>query len=160
MGLTYHNPSATATGDHLTLPGSSIGGAGSSSLHQPRPSHGGNSSIAPEPGLTGFSYDGSSSADIEPRLQMPLFGYDSSSSVGTANPDLLSFEPLSDDLLKGNSLGPFNNDMGLGHFPLGPLESSSPASDFGGNTLRFFGGESSGHGAEGNREIGPFDNKK
>ncbi|PPR95948.1 hypothetical protein GOBAR_AA24724 [Gossypium barbadense] len=144
-------------GDHLTLPGSSLGGAGSSSLHQPRPSHGGNSSIAPEPGLTGFSYGGNSSAAIEPRPPMPPFGYDSSSSVGTANPELPPFEPLSDDLLKVDSLGPFDNDMGPGHFPLGPLESSSPASDFGGNPLRFFGGESSSHGAEGNCETGPFD---
>ncbi|KAB2066291.1 hypothetical protein ES319_A09G150200v1 [Gossypium barbadense] len=137
--------------------GSSLGGAGSSSLHQPRPSHGGNSSIAPEPGLTGFSYGGNSSAAIEPRPPMPPFGYDSSSSVGTANPELPPFEPLSDDLLKVDSLGPFDNDMGPGHFPLGPLESSSPASDFGGNPLRFFGGESSSHGAEGNCETGPFD---
>ncbi|PPD96033.1 hypothetical protein GOBAR_DD06924 [Gossypium barbadense] len=159
MGLTYHDPFAAVTGDHLTLPGSSLGGAGSSSLHQPRPSHGGNSSIAPEPGLTGFSYGGNTSAAIEPRPPMPPFGYGSSSSVGTANPELPPFEPLSDDLLKGDSLGPFDNDMGPGHFPLGPLESSSPASDFGGNPLRFFGGESSSHGAEGNRETGPFDDK-
>ncbi|MBA0615700.1 hypothetical protein Godav_015817 [Gossypium davidsonii] len=49
--------------------------------------------------------------------------------------------------------------MGPGHFPLGPLESSSPASDFGGNPLRFFGGESSSHGVEGNRDnLGPFHN--
>ncbi|KAH1048785.1 hypothetical protein J1N35_039569 [Gossypium stocksii] len=46
MGLTYHDPYSAASGDHLTLPGSSLGGAGSSSLHQPKPSHGGNSSIA------------------------------------------------------------------------------------------------------------------
>ncbi|KAK8337110.1 hypothetical protein V6Z11_A09G166500 [Gossypium hirsutum] len=152
MCLTYHDPFAAATG-------SSLGGAGSSSLRQPRPSHGGNSSIAPEPGLTRFSYGGSSSAAIEPRPPMAPFGYDSSSSVGTANPELPPFEPLSDDLLKGDSLGPFDNDMGPGHFPLGPLESSSPASDFRGNPLRFFGGGSSSHGVEGNRETGQFDDK-
>ncbi|KAH1090327.1 hypothetical protein J1N35_017584 [Gossypium stocksii] len=159
MGLTYHDPFATATGDHLMLPGSSLGGAGSSSLHQPRPSHSGNSSIAPEPELIGFFYGSNSSVTIEPRPPMPPFGYDSSSSVGIANPELPPFEPLSDDLLKGDSLGPFDNDMGPGHFPLGPLESSSPVSDFGGNPLRFFGGESNSHGAEANREIGLFDDK-
>ncbi|TYI10817.1 hypothetical protein ES332_A09G167300v1 [Gossypium tomentosum] len=159
MGLTYHNLFAAATGDHLKLPGSSLGGVGNSSLQQPRPSHGGSSRTAPEPGLTGFSYGGSSSAAIEPRSSMPPFGYDSSSSVRTANPDLPPFEPLRDDLLKGDNIGPFDNDMGPGHYPLGPLESSSPASDFGGNPSRFFGGESSSHGAAGSRETGPFDDK-
>ncbi|PPD96032.1 hypothetical protein GOBAR_DD06923 [Gossypium barbadense] len=126
---------------------------------QPRPSHGGSSRIAPESGLTGFSYGCSSSAAIEPRPSMPPFGYDSSSSVRTANPELPPFEPLRDDLLKGDNIGPFDNDMGPGQYPLGPLESSSPASDIGGNPLRFFGGEGSSHGAAGSREIGPFDDK-
>ncbi|MBA0830225.1 hypothetical protein Goarm_014769 [Gossypium armourianum] len=159
VGLTYHNLFAAATGDHVKLPGSSLGGVGSSSLQQPRPSHGGSSRIAPEPGLTGFSYGGSSSAAIEPRPSMPPFGYDSSSSVRTANPELPPFEPLRDDLLKGDNIGPFDNDMGPGHYPLGPLESSSPASDFGGNPVRFFGGESSSNGTAGSRETGPFDDK-
>ncbi|TYI65413.1 hypothetical protein E1A91_D09G156100v1 [Gossypium mustelinum] len=126
---------------------------------QPRPSHGGSSRIAPESGLTGFSYGCSSSAAIEPRPSMPPFGYDSSSSVRTTNPELPPFEPLRDDLLKGNNIGPFDNDMGPGQYPLGPLESSSPASDIGGNPLRFFGGESSSHGAAGSCEIGPFYDK-
>ncbi|TYH54345.1 hypothetical protein ES332_D09G161600v1 [Gossypium tomentosum] len=125
----------------------------------PRPSHGGSSRIAPESGLTGFSYGCSSSAAIEPRPSMPPFGYDSSSSVRTTNPELPPFEPLREDLLKGDNIGPFDNDMGPGQYPLGPLESSSPASDIGGNPLRFFGGESSSHGAAGNCEIGPFDDK-
>ncbi|KAK5825011.1 hypothetical protein PVK06_019813 [Gossypium arboreum] len=64
----------------------------------------------------------------EVKAPMPPFGHDSSSSVLIPNQELPTFETFSKVLLKCDNLG---------HFPLGPVESNSLASDFLGNLLRF-----------------------
>ncbi|KAG8491324.1 hypothetical protein CXB51_014465 [Gossypium anomalum] len=66
-------------------------GSSSLSLHiqQPIPSHNGNPSIVPKPRLARFAYHDSSCATTAPRVPMPPFGHDSSSSVLTANLELL-----------------------------------------------------------------------
>ncbi|KAK8708589.1 hypothetical protein V6N13_059627 [Hibiscus sabdariffa] len=145
MGLTHYNPYAgsSSVSLHLRLPGSS---------------HDESSSIAPELGLPRSSFGGSSSAAAEHRPPRPPFG-GSSSRADLGLPPFGTFSsPSADtDLPDGGYFGPFGgHDLGLGHYPFGPVGSGSPANDFGGNPFGLLGGESSSSAAT-SSEMGPSD---
>ncbi|KAK8708593.1 hypothetical protein V6N13_059631 [Hibiscus sabdariffa] len=145
MRLTHYNPYAgsSSVSLHLRLPGSS---------------HDGSSSIAPELGFPRSSFGGSSSAAAEHRPPRPPFG-GSSSRADLGLPPFGTFSsPSADtDLPDGGYFGPFGgHDLGLGHYPFGPVGSGSPANDFGGNPFGLLGGESSSSAAT-SSEMGPSD---
>ncbi|KAH1046521.1 hypothetical protein J1N35_037305 [Gossypium stocksii] len=83
-------------------------------------------------------------------LQRPPLGGSSSASSF----DIFENLNIVIDLPNNNNLGPFSGqDVGLGHYPLRPLGSSYPASEFGRNHFEFFNGESSSSGDTSNSEM-------
>ncbi|KAK8680019.1 hypothetical protein V6N13_108994 [Hibiscus sabdariffa] len=167
MGLPHYNPydrpRSSSAAPHLGLPGSSVDGSSSvaaqlglpgssiggssiaavADLGLPGPSTGGNSSVvAAELGLSGPSLGRSSR--VVPNQALPLFPTFSS--------------PMFDaGLSEGGYLGPFGgHDMGPGHYPLGPVENSSPPGEL--NPFGFYGSDGSSSAAT-NSEIGPSDDR-
>ncbi|TYI63541.1 hypothetical protein E1A91_D09G025400v1 [Gossypium mustelinum] len=88
------------------------------------------------------SGEGSSSNVVVDHLRLPRPPSGGSSS---ASPFMIFEFPNTDiDLPEGDNLGLFGGqDVGPGHYPLGPLGSSYPASEFGRNYFEVFSGESS-----------------
>ncbi|KAA3455999.1 agamous-like MADS-box protein AGL92 [Gossypium australe] len=120
----------------------------------------GDSSLAPHLRLQGPSFGASSSVVAEEAPLRPPFSEGSSSNVvvdhlrlprppsggsSSASPFMIFEFPNTDiDLPEGDNLGLFGGqDVGPGHYPLGPLGSSYPASEFGRNYFEVFSGESS-----------------
>ncbi|GMJ14757.1 hypothetical protein HRI_005144900 [Hibiscus trionum] len=153
-GLTHCNPyvaTSSTVSLHLGLPGSSYGASSSIApeLSLPRSSRAATEHGPPRP-----PFDGSSSSVAASELGLPrsYFG-------GSSRPPFGTFSSLiaDADLPEGGYFDAFGgHDMGPGHYPLGPVGSSSPTSEFGGNPLEFFGGESNSSAAA-SSEIGPSD---
>ncbi|MBA0614610.1 hypothetical protein Godav_014881 [Gossypium davidsonii] len=127
--------------------GPPYGGAGDSSLaphlRLQGPSFGASSSVVAEEGpLRPPFSEGSSSNVVVDHLRLPRPPSGGSSS---ASPFMIFEFPNTDiDLPEGDNLGLFGGqDVGPGHYPLGPLGSSYPASEFGRNYFEVFSGESS-----------------
>ncbi|KAL4323996.1 hypothetical protein GQ457_11G031800 [Hibiscus cannabinus] len=163
MGMTHYNPydqpRSSSAAPHHGLPGSSIGGSSSvaARLGLPGSSIGGSSIVVVDDlGLPGPSTGGSSSvvaADL--RLFGPSLGRSSRSVPNQALPIFPTFSsPMFDaGLSEGGYLGPFgDHDMGPGHYPLGPVENSSPPGEL--NPSGFYGSESNSSAAT-NNEKGP-----
>ncbi|KAL4325164.1 hypothetical protein GQ457_11G031960 [Hibiscus cannabinus] len=136
MGLTHYNtydqPRRSSVAPHLGLPCSLIGGSSidvvADHLGFPGHSTGGNSSVvAADLGLPGPSLGRSSR--VVPNQGLPLFPT-FSSPMFDAGPS------------ESGYLCPFwGHDMGPGHYPLGPVENSSPPGEL--NPFGFNGTESS-----------------
>ncbi|MBA0683356.1 hypothetical protein Goari_025020, partial [Gossypium aridum] len=127
--------------------GPPYGGAGDSSLaphlRLQGPSFGASSSVVAEEGpLRPPFSEGSSSNVVVDHLRLPRPPSGGSSS---ASPFMIFEFPNTDiDLPEGDNLGLFGGqDVGPGHYPLGPLGSSNPASEFGRNYFEVFSGDSS-----------------
>ncbi|KAL4297216.1 hypothetical protein GQ457_12G012680 [Hibiscus cannabinus] len=146
VGLTHYNPYAGTSSVSLHLGLTGSSYDGSTSV-APRSSFGGSSSSAPR-----SSFGGSSSAAAEHQPPGPQFVGSSSSADQGLPPFGTGTDPP-----EGGYFGPFRgHDMESGHNPLGPLGSDSHTSEFGGNPIRLFGngGERSNSAAT-SREMRP-----
>ncbi|KAG8482769.1 hypothetical protein CXB51_024090 [Gossypium anomalum] len=129
------------------LLGPPYGGAGDSSLaphlRLQGPSFGASSRVAAEEGplRPPFSEGSSSNVVVDHlKLQRPTSGGSSSTSPFM----IFEFPNTDTDLPEGDNLGLFGGqDVGPGHYPLGPQASSYRASEFGWNCFEVFSGESS-----------------
>ncbi|KAH1092068.1 hypothetical protein J1N35_019325 [Gossypium stocksii] len=113
---------------------------------------GASSSISGGGGLLGLPYGGAGDSSLAPYLRFSNVVVDHlrlprppSGGSSSASPFMIFEFPNTDiDLPEGDNLGLFGGqDVGPGHYPLGPLGSSYPASEFGWNYFEVFSGESS-----------------